>query len=110
MKILKTTYYTIEFIVFYLVKLVQSNIYIAYDILTPKMHTDPCLIKVPLYLMSDFNLLVFSNLLSMIPGTLSIDMTDDKTFLEVHVLYKKDKNKMLAEIQKIQEKINRISV
>lgn len=110
MKILKTTYYMIEFIVFYLIKLVQSNIYIAYDILTPKMHTDPCLIKVPLFIKSDIGLLLFSNLLSMTPGTLSIDMTDDKKFLEVHVLYKKNEHKMLAEIQEVQEKINRISV
>lgn len=109
MNVLKRTYYTIEFIVFYLIKLVQSNIYIAYDILTPKMHTNPCLLKVPLIINSNLGLLLFSNLLSMTPGTLSIDITDDKKFIWVHVLYKKSEDEMLAEIQKIQEKIIRIS-
>ena len=109
MNILKTIYYIIEFFVFYLIKLVQSNIIIAYDILTPKMRTNPCLIKVPLIINSNIGLLMFSNLLSMTPGTLSIDITDDKKFIWVHVLYKKSEAELLAAIQEIQGKIKRIT-
>jgi len=109
MNVLKTSYYVIEFLVFYLMKLVESNIVIAYDILTPKMHTNPCLIKVPLTIISNIGLLLFSNLLSMTPGTLSIDISDDKKFMWVHVLYNKSEEEMLAEIQEIQGKISRIT-
>ena len=109
MNILKKTYYTIDFIAFYLIKLVQSNIYIAYDILTPKIHVNPGFLRVPLSIKSDIGLLLFSNLLSMTPGSLSIDITEDKKIMLVHVLYKKSEKEILPEIQKIQEKIIRIS-
>lgn len=109
MNILKTIYYILEFLVFYLMKLVQSNIVIAYDILTPTMLTNPCLIKIPLVINSNIGLLLFSNLLSMTPGTLSIDITDDKKFIWVHVLYKKSEDEMLAEIMEIQGKIRRLT-
>lgn len=108
MNIPKTIYYIAEFIVFYIIRLVQSNIYIAYDILTPKMHTNPGLIKVPITLKSDIALLLFSNLVSMTPGTLSIDITEDKKYLWVHVLYKKSEEGVLNNIQEIQERIIRI--
>ena len=45
----------------------------------------------------------------MTPGTISIDITDDKKFIWVHVLYKKSEDEMLAEIQEIQGKISRIT-
>ncbi len=106
MIVIKKIYYIIEFIVFYIFKLVQSNLFIAYDILTPKLHTVPDIVKVPIILKSDLGLLLFSNLVSMTPGSLSIDMNKEKTILEVHVLYNKDKEKVLKEIGSIQSKIN----
>ena len=109
MNVLKITYYAIEFLLFYLIKLVQSNIVIAYDILSPKMHVNPSIIKVPLIINSNVGLLLFSNLLSMTPGTLSLDISDDKKFMWVHVLYKKSEDEMLVEIQEIQGKISRIT-
>lgn len=106
MKIVKRTYYIFEFIVFYLFKLVQSNLFIAYDILTPKMKISPDFIEMPLTIKSDLGLLLFSNLVSMTPGSLSIDINMDRSILEVHVLYNHDKEKVLSEIASIQTRIN----
>ncbi|SMO40112.1 Na+/H+ ion antiporter subunit [Saccharicrinis carchari] len=109
MKLLLKLYYTISFILFYLIKLVEANLYIAYDILTPKLKVNPCFIKVPLTLKSDFGMLLFSNLLSMTPGSLSIDITHDKKNMWVHVLYQTSESDMLREFKSIQDKIKRIS-
>jgi multisubunit Na+/H+ antiporter MnhE subunit len=86
--------------------LVQSNLIIAYDILTPKMRIKPDIIYVSITIKSDFGLLLFSNLVSMTPGSLSIDMNKEKTILEIHVLYNKNKEKVLQDIENIQSKIN----
>ena len=91
MRIIKKIYYIVEFIVFYIFKLIQSNLIIAFDILTPKMRTKPDFIYVPITIESDFGLLLFSNLVSMTPGSLSIDMNKEKTILEIHVLYNQNK-------------------
>lgn len=109
MKLLKKTYYIVEFIVFYLTKLIQANLYIAWDILTPKMHTSPGFMEVPVTLKSNLGLLLFSNLLSMTPGTLSMDISDDKKRILVHVLYYSSDNMMQSDFKGIQDKIKRIT-
>ena len=109
MKIFRKIYYSLVFVVIYLTKLVQANLYIAYDILTPNLKVNPSFIKVPLVLKSEFGMLLFSNLLSMTPGSLSIDITQDRQYMWVHVLYRTTDEEMLLEFQDIQDKINRIT-
>jgi multisubunit Na+/H+ antiporter MnhE subunit len=109
MKLLKKIYFTLEFIVFYLVKLVEANFYIAWDILTPKMHTNPAFMEIPVTLKSDLRLLLFSNLLSMTPGTMSMDISPDKKTVLVHVLYYSTDDIMLKDFNRIQEKIKRVT-
>lgn len=109
MKLLKKIYFTLEFIGFYLVKLVEANFYIAWDILTPKMHTKPAFMEIPVTLKSDLGLLLFSNLLSMTPGTISMDISPDKKTVLVHVLYYSTDDIMMKDFNRIQEKIKRVT-
>ncbi|HDR50706.1 MAG TPA: hypothetical protein ENN90_03670 [Mariniphaga anaerophila] len=109
MKVIKKVYYILEFIVFYMVKLVQANLYIAWDILTPEMHTKPAFMEIPVTLKSNFGLLLYSNLLSMTPGSMSMDITEDKKTILVHVLYYSTGDIMLKDFMNIQEKIKRIT-
>jgi len=109
MNILKRIYFILEFIVYYLYNLVTANLYIAWDILTPRMHMKPAFMEVPVKLESDFGLLLFSNLLSMTPGTLSMDISKDKKTVLVHLLYHKTDEIMLNDFFKMQEKIKRIT-
>ena len=106
---MRKIYYIFSFIGFYLLKLIQSNVYIAYDILSPKMSTNPGLIEVPLTLKSDFGLLLFSNLLSMTPGTLVMDIYENRKIALVHVLYLTSSAEILNEIKEIQDKIGRFT-
>lgn len=108
-KILKKSYYFLSFVIYYLLKIVQSNIYIAYDILTPRMHTNPGFVWVSLKLNSSIGILIFSNLLSMTPGTLSVDLSSDKKKLLVHYLYNDEHNTIINDIDKIQDRIIRLT-
>lgn len=105
MKPIKKLIYSIDFIFFYLIKLVQSNLFIAYDILTPKMHMKPAFIEVPVKLKTNAGLLLFSNLLSMTPGTLSVDINRNRTKILVHVLYYSSDELMQKDFDRIQAKI-----
>lgn len=109
MRLLLKLYYIVTFILFYLSMLVKANLIIAYDILTPSLSIKPGFIKVPLTLKSNFGMLLFSNLLSMTPGSLSIDIADDKKTMLVHVLYQTTEEKMLKEFEGMQDKIKRIT-
>jgi multisubunit Na+/H+ antiporter MnhE subunit len=109
MKAVKKLYAVLDFLVYYLVKLVTANIFIAMDILTPRMRTSPAFIRMPVTIRSGAGLLLFSNLLSMTPGTLTIEISEDKQTILVHVLYSQDEKKVIQEIRLIQEKVKRIT-
>lgn len=109
MRKLSLIYYVPEFIVFYLVKLVQANFYMAYIILSPKMKTQPGFIEFPLKIKSSAGLLLFSNLMSMTPGTLSADITSDRKTLLIHALMIDDHQKTMEEIESTQKRILRLT-
>lgn len=101
-------FFILEFIGFYLFKLVQANLIIARDILTPGTKIKPAFLEVPVTIRSNSGLLLFSNLLSMTPGTLSIDIIKNKEFVLVHILFYSSETSALAEFEYFQRKIKRI--
>jgi len=54
-------------------------------------------------------LLLFSNLLSMTPGTLVMDIYENREIALVHVLYLTSSAEILNEIKEIQDKIGRFT-
>jgi multisubunit Na+/H+ antiporter MnhE subunit len=108
MKLVQKTYGVISFFGYYLYKLVMANLYIAYDILTPRMLINPGFLTIQLNLKSDFGLLLFTNLVSMTPGTLSVDIDEKREHLLVHLLYMDKKEESVREMIQMMEKIKRI--
>jgi multisubunit Na+/H+ antiporter MnhE subunit len=109
MKALSRAYYFILFLGFYLSKLVSANLYIAYDILTPRLRINPGVIEVDMELKSNFGMLLCSNLVSMTPGTLSMDLDREKNILLVHLLYMDRKEATKKEIARIMQRIRQIT-
>lgn len=109
MKSLKLLYYIPEFFLFYLAELVKANFYIAYVILSPKMKTQPGFIEFPLKIKSSAGMLLFSNLISMTPGSLSVEISADKKTLLIHALLINDHQKTMEEIESIQKRILRLT-
>ena len=77
----------IGLIVFFLKELVVSSIRVAVDVLRPRFTMRPAIIKVPLDVRSDIEITLLANLISLTPGTLSVDVSDDKAHLYVHAMY-----------------------
>ena len=106
---LRKTYHLITFPLYYLSKLVSANLYIAYDILTPRMHINPGLIEIRTRLKTDFGLLLFRNLVSMTPGTLSLELDKEKGTLLIHTLYYDRRESTEKEISRIMKRISQIT-
>lgn len=92
------------FLFFYLKEVLLSNIRIAADILTPRHRMKPGVIAVPLETLTDLQLLLLANLVSMTPGTLSLDVSDDRKVLYIHAMYVDDPEHLRREIKKGFEK------
>lgn len=102
---LRRIFYALLFLVFYLYQLLRSNIYLALLTLSPQLNFNYGFIKVPLTLKSDFGILLFSNLVSMTPGSLVTDINKAKTMLTVHVIYPSNEDEIVNEVQSMQNKI-----
>jgi multicomponent Na+:H+ antiporter subunit E len=76
-----------RFALFYLWQLILANLRVAYDIVTPKHHMRPGVIAVPLDARTDAEITLLANLITLTPGTLSLDLSPDHRVLYVHVMY-----------------------
>ncbi len=72
---------------FFLVQLVAANVRVAYDVLTPNYRARPGILAIPLDAKSDVEITVLANLISLTPGTLSLDVSDDRSTLFIHAMY-----------------------
>jgi multicomponent Na+:H+ antiporter subunit E len=77
------------FVIFYLKEVVTANLKLAADIVTPRSQATPGFVVLPLDPMSDIQILLLTNLISMTPGTLSFDLSQDRRRLLLHVMYLK---------------------
>ena len=89
----------ISFIIFFLRELVKANIIVAYDILTPTDHMRPGIIELELEAETDAEITLLANLITMTPGTLSIDISKDRKKLYIHAMYIDDIKKTKRELK-----------
>lgn len=89
----------IAFVIYYLYELVKSNIMISFDILRIKPQIHPGIIAVPLDAETDLEITLFANLISMTPGTLSLDVSEDRKTLFVHAMYVDDADALRHELK-----------
>jgi multicomponent Na+:H+ antiporter subunit E len=77
----------IGFALFFLKELVVANMRVAYDVLTPEHHMRPGVIAIPLDAKTDTEITMLANLITLTPGTLSLDVSADRKVLYIHSMY-----------------------
>jgi multicomponent Na+:H+ antiporter subunit E len=75
---------------FFFRELFVSSVRVAIDVLRPSLTMTPALIAVPLDLTNDAAITLLANMVSLTPGTLSIDVAEDRSCLYVHAMYGDD--------------------
>lgn len=109
LKFLIRLFRAILFIFYYLKELVLSSLYIAWDIITPKDLMRPGIVEVPVDLKSDTAVIAFANLISMTPGSLTMDMSPDKKKIYIHAMYLHDKQAFIDKMKnELEHKIRQI--
>jgi multicomponent Na+:H+ antiporter subunit E len=94
----------ISLFAFFVWELVLANLRVAHDVLTPRHYMRPGVIAVPLAAKSDNEITMLSNLLTLTPGTLSLDVSADRKVLYVHVMYIDDADEVRRKIKEGFEK------
>ncbi len=89
----------IGLLAFFVWELVLANLRVAHDVLTPRHYMRPGVIAVPLAAKSDNEITMLSNLLTLTPGTLSLDVSADRKVLYVHAMYIDDADEVRRKIK-----------
>ena len=80
----------LSFILYFLVQIVKANVQVAYDVMTPKYFMKPGVVRYPLNAATELEINLLSTMISLTPGTLILDISEDKKILYIHVMYLND--------------------
>jgi multicomponent Na+:H+ antiporter subunit E len=83
-----------DFLLYFLWELLKANLRVTYEVLTPTHHMRPGVIAVPLDLKTDLEILVLTSLITLTPGTLSLDVSEDRKTLYIHAMFIEDRKEM----------------
>ncbi len=89
----------IRLTLFFLWELVVSSVRVAWDIVTPSHYSNPAIVEMPLDVESDIEILLVTTLISLTPGTLSLDVTPDRKTLIVHAMFADDPDALVREMK-----------
>ena len=76
----------ISLFLLFVYELILSAVRVAVLVLSPKMDLKPGIFAYPLKVDSDFEITLLANLITLTPGTLSVDVSDDRRTLYVHAI------------------------
>lgn len=71
-------------------ELILSNVRIARDVLRPVKYLSPGVLAVPLDVTTDVEITLLSNLITLTPGTIGLDVSEDRKVLYIHAMHVAD--------------------
>lgn len=80
-------------------ELIKSSVNVAILVLFPGRKLEPAIIAFPLSVKSDAEITLLANMITLTPGTLSMDVSDDRSTLYVHAIDAPDPDKIVADIK-----------
>ena len=86
----KRVLFTARLGAYFLYELTVSSLQVAWDVITPGHRSRPGIVAVPLDLEEPIQITVLANLISLTPGTLSLDVSPDGKTLYVHEMFLDD--------------------
>ena len=94
----------VKLIFLFLWELILANIDVIKIVLSPKLDIQPGIIAVPTKLKTDWEVTLLASLISLTPGTLSMNFSDDGRTIFVHSIHVPDKEEMIKQIHNSFEK------
>jgi len=97
-------YRVIRLAALFLYELLVSSLRVAWDVVTPAHLSKPGIIAMPLDAKGDTEILLVASLISLTPGTLSLDVSPDRKTLYVHGMFVEDPEALKQELKQGMER------
>ena len=91
-------------ILYFLKEVIVANFQIAQLVFWKSENVKPALLKIPLDVKTDRGIFLLSSMITLTPGTLSIEVTEDRKFLYVHVIHTENPQDVVSGIKEGFEK------
>lgn len=89
----------VKLFLLFLAELLRSAWRVARLVLMPRLDIEPGIVAVPVGLTRDAELTLLANLITLTPGTLTVDISDDRRVLYVHALEADDPDAVRRDIR-----------
>jgi multicomponent Na+:H+ antiporter subunit E len=99
---------TIYFLLYFIEELIKANIKVAIDIITPTFLGKPGVIALELDAKTNLEITLVANVISLTPGTLSLDVSADKKILFVHAMYLIDEDEVRVELKNLEQRLLKV--
>lgn len=99
---------TLYFLLYFVGELIKSNVKIAFDIITPTFLGKPGVIGIELDAKTNLEITLVANLISLTPGTLSLDVSANKKILFVHAMYLINEDEVRAELKQLEQRLLKV--
>ena len=76
----------ISFMAYFLKELVSSSLRVTVQLLSPTMKMQPAVVAIPLDVKSDTAITLLGNMITLTPGTLTLDVSSDHSTMYVHTM------------------------
>jgi multicomponent Na+:H+ antiporter subunit E len=74
-------------LVFFVWELLLANLRVAHDVLTPRHRMRPGIVAIPLDAKTDPEIVFLATLITLTPGTITLDVSDDRSVMYIHAMY-----------------------
>jgi multicomponent Na+:H+ antiporter subunit E len=89
----------VAFVAYFLVELVRANLRVAYDVLTRAHRSTPGVLAIPLEAESELEITLLANLITLTPGSMSLEVSADRRILYIHEMFARDPEAVRREIK-----------
>lgn len=93
---------------YFLWEVLVSNVRITRAVLSPKLDLKPAIVAVDVQSLSDQALMLLANFITLTPGTLSLDVSADRSTLYVHAMHIDSAEQVRADIDRIRRRIQEV--
>jgi multicomponent Na+:H+ antiporter subunit E len=80
----------VRFLLYFAWEMLVANLRVAWDVVTPRHRSRPAILAIPLEARTDGEIILLANVITLTPGTLSLDVSPDRSTLYVHAMYVAD--------------------
>lgn len=95
----------LRFVGLYLWDLVLASLVIAREVITPRSGASPGIVEVPVRGRTPLQVASLANLVSLTPGTLTIDVGPDHDVIYVHGLHVDDADALRARVHALERRM-----